>query len=96
MEEECLASTQDSDLAKFAMHICDKGMSLLIGSHASVGRLTAIVDVITKEGVDRMPGYCCMDIATNSEFFGYSVSVGSHNACSHLTFSRSVCITNVM
>ena len=27
-----------------------------------------------KPAPDRMPGYCCMDVATNSDFFGYNVS----------------------
>ena len=80
--ESCLASTQDRDLAKVAMHICDKSMSVLAGSQASVGRLLAIAANILVNGVERMPGYCCMDVATNSEFFGYDVSGdGNSRAC---------------
>ena len=72
--ETCLESTQDRDLAKMAMHICDESISLLAGSKVSAGRLLAIADNVRDGGADRMPGYCCMDVATNSEFFGYDVS----------------------
>ena len=70
----CLYSTQDRDLAKGSMHSCDESMSLLLGSQVSVGRLKAIANLIEEKGPSRMPGYCCMDVATNSEFFGYDVS----------------------
>ena len=30
--------------------------------------------MIEEKGPDRMPGFCCMDVATNSQFFGYDVS----------------------
>ena len=71
---ECLSSAKDHDLARGAMHSCDESMSLMIGSQASVGRLKAIADIIEGEGPERMPGYCCMDDATNSAFFGFDVS----------------------
>ena len=70
----CLDSTQDRDLAKAAMHSCDESMSLLVGSKVSIGRLKAISELIRDTDHDRMPGYCCMDVASNSQFFGYDVS----------------------
>ena len=73
-DNECLSSTQDRYLAKGSMHNCDESMSLLLGSQISVGRLKAIAEEIEVNGPNRMPGYCCMDVATNSEFFGYDVS----------------------
>jgi hypothetical protein len=59
--ESCLTSTRDHELAKSAMRSCDSSMSLLVGSQASLGRLTVIADLINKHGPDRMPGFCCMD-----------------------------------
>ena len=72
--EECLSSVHDGDLAKEAMRICDESMSFLVGSQLSVGTLKSMADSLENNGLDRMPGYCCMDVATNSEFFGYNVS----------------------
>ena len=72
--EACLSSIKDRYLAKEAMRICDESMSFLLGSQLSVGTLKTIVDSIEKDGSGRMPGYCCMDVATTSEFWGYNVS----------------------
>ena len=72
--ESCLASTQDQYLGQSTMQSCDESMALLVGSKVSVGRLRAIADLIQEKGASRMPGYCCMDVATDSEFFGYNVS----------------------
>eukprot|EP00956_Cyclotella_meneghiniana_P028804 scaffold68082_cov91-Cyclotella_meneghiniana.AAC.2 len=72
--EACLSSVKDRYLAKEAMRICDESMSFLLGSQISVGTLKTIVDSIVKDGSGRMPGYCCMDVATTSEFWGYNVS----------------------
>ena len=69
----CLSSTEDRYLAKQAMRICDESMSFLVGSQLSVGTLRSIADSIQEDGPERMPGYCCMDVATNSEFWGYNV-----------------------
>ena len=71
---ECLSSTHDRHLAKEAMRICDESMSFLVGSQLSVGTLKSIADSIALDGAERMPGYCCMDDSTNSEFWGYNVS----------------------
>ena len=65
-EDTCLASTKDRALAKSAMHNCDASMSLLLGSQISVGTLKATADLITEKGPEYMPGYCCMDVATDS------------------------------
>ena len=73
--DACLASASDKQLAKSAMYSCDESMSLLIGSTTSVGTLRAVANLVNKIGPERMPGECCMDGTTNSEFFGYRVSV---------------------
>ena len=70
----CLTSLYNQSLAKSTMRSCDKSMNYLLGTQASVGRLEAIADVITNDS-SRMPGYCCLDDAANSAFFGYAVSV---------------------
>ena len=73
----CLDSTNDKGLAQSAMHNCDKSMSLLLGSTTSVGTLRAVASLVNNQekGPKHMPGECCMDVATNSDFFGYRVSV---------------------
>ena len=67
----------DKGLAKSAMYSCDESMSLLLGSTTSVGTLRAIANLTNdpEKGSEYMPGECCMDDATNSDFFGYRVSV---------------------
>lgn len=70
----CLESTHDKDLAKSAMHVCDSSQSLLIGETTSVGTLRAVASLVNEKGPDYMPGECCMDVPTNSDFFGYRVS----------------------
>ena len=72
----CLTSSYDRSLAKSAMRSCDESMSYLLGMQVSVGRLKAIADLVTNDS-SRMPGYCCLDDAANSLFFGYAVSVNS-------------------
>ena len=73
-------------------------MSLPAGSHTSVGRLLAIADNLRDGGAEKMPGYCCMDVAANSELFGYNVSDdGSLHACSLLSpFHRAVHVPGLM
>ena len=73
----CLDSRDDKGLAKSAMYSCDESMSLLLGSTTSVGTLRAIANLTNdpEKGSEYMPGECCMDVATNSDFFGYRVSV---------------------
>lgn len=36
-----------------------------------------VTDEIEDSGPDRMPGYYCMDVASNSEYFGYNVRSNS-------------------
>ena len=65
----------DKELSKFAMNSCDRSMSLLLGRLLSVGTLREITAIIKAKGPEYMPGTCCMDSATNSNFFGYRVSI---------------------
>jgi hypothetical protein len=55
----------DKETSKSGMRACDESRDLLLGHTTSLGRLKSIVDA----GV--MPGTCCMDVATNSNYFGY-------------------------
>jgi len=71
VDSQCLSSTQDLDLARSAMRQCDESMAFLVGSQASVGRVKAIADLIEEKGPGRMPGFCCLDVSTNSDFLGY-------------------------
>ena len=75
----CLSSRKDKDLAKKVMGICDESMSFLVGSQLSVGTLKDIADSLEGKGgsLDHMPGFCCMDDATNSDLFGYNVRLAS-------------------
>ena len=76
-DDGCLSSIINKQLAKSAMYSCDESMSLLIGSQTSVGTLRSVANLVNEKGPQRMPGECCMDAATNSDFFGYRVSVSS-------------------
>jgi len=69
----CRATQLDPVQYSQLMQNCDDSMALLLGASTSVGSLVKIVDAITKYGTDRMPGRCCLDDATNSEFIGYNV-----------------------
>ena len=69
----CRATQLDPIQYSQLMQNCDDSMALLLGASTSVGSLVKIVDAITKYGTDRMPGRCCLDDATNSEFIGYNV-----------------------
>ena len=73
--QRCVALAKNKELAKAAMHQCDKSMSLLVGSQTSLGTLRAITDVVEEKGTDYMPGKCCFDSPTNHEsYFGMEVS----------------------
>ena len=70
-----LDSLENKALPKSAMSSCDLSMSLLLGSTISLGTLTAITSLVSAKGTEHMPGNCCMDSPTNSDFFGYRVSI---------------------
>lgn len=73
--EQCLSSTQDVNIAKRAMHYCDKSMSDLLGSQTSLGTFLAISALVTEKGAEHLPGKCCFDTpTTNDEYFGFEVS----------------------
>jgi len=55
------------------MKNCDDSMALLLGASTSIGSLVKIVKAIQDFGVGRMPGHCCLDDATTSDFLGYNV-----------------------
>ena len=74
LDEVSFVVSKDKTLAKSAMSICDQTMSLLVGWTTSIGTLQAIADAVNEKGPQHMPGECCMDVATNSDFFGYRVS----------------------
>lgn len=53
-------------------------MAILVGSSTSVGTVARHARVVNDPNVEnahqRLPGYCCMDTALDSEYFGYNVS----------------------
>eukprot|EP00584_Thalassiosira_punctigera_P027883 CAMPEP_0172576342 /NCGR_PEP_ID=MMETSP1067-20121228/137666_1 /TAXON_ID=265564 ORGANISM="Thalassiosira punctigera, Strain Tpunct2005C2" /NCGR_SAMPLE_ID=MMETSP1067 /ASSEMBLY_ACC=CAM_ASM_000444 /LENGTH=2652 /DNA_ID=CAMNT_0013369009 /DNA_START=2375 /DNA_END=10333 /DNA_ORIENTATION=- len=85
----CLISRENKDIAKSAMYSCDASMSLLLGSSTSVGILSNIASLVNEKGSQYMPGTCCMDVPTNSQFFGYRYdpklvnSAGTQMSCHH-------------
>ena len=70
-----LDSLENKALSKSTMSSCDLSMSLLLGSTIFLGTLTAITTLVSVKETEHMPGDCCMDSPTNSDFFGYRVSI---------------------
>ena len=69
----CLTSQVDPEISSKAIQSCDASMSFLIGSSLSVGSLGNLVKAIETDGPDKMPGLCCLDKATDSQFLGHDV-----------------------
>jgi len=65
----------DSAVSSEAMQTCDASMAFLIGSSLSVGSLTNLAKAIETDGPEKMPGLCCLDKATDSEYLGHDVRV---------------------
>ena len=59
------------------LRTCDSSMSFLLGNDTSGGELREIAKLVNDPdyGPSYMPGYCCLDSPTSSEWFGYYVSV---------------------
>ena len=68
---------------------CDESFSVLLGNATSVGTLRDIAHLVMEEGPKHMPGSCCLDSATSSEWFGANVgtrkedSVGDAASCAY-------------
>lgn len=75
VDSGCLTSQMDSAVSSKAMQNCDESMALLVGSSLSVGSLSNLAKAISEEGSAKMPGLCCLDQATDSEFLGHNVRV---------------------
>ena len=75
VDSGCLTSQMDPAVSSKAMQSCDASMELLVGSSLSVGSLANIAKAIRDDGPHRMPGHCCLDKATDSEFIGHDVRV---------------------
>jgi hypothetical protein len=73
------------EIDKTAMNRCDESMALLVGSQTSLGTLKAIADLVTSEGLERMPGQCCFDTpSTNENYLGAHVRlIVCYFACIH-------------
>ena len=71
---KCLKSQVTYHHAQKGMRTCDDSMELLLGNLMSVGTLQAITKDIEENGVERIPGYCCLDMATTSQYLGENVS----------------------
>ena len=52
--------------------MCDTSMKFLLGNLMSLGTLQDIADDIKENGPGRMPGLCCLDSSTTSEWYGQS------------------------
>ena len=52
---------------------CDESFSVLLGNATSVGTLRDIAHLVMEDGPKHMPGSCCLDSATSSEWFGANV-----------------------
>lgn len=71
---KCLKSQVTYHHAQKGMRTCDDSMELLLGNLMSVGTLQAITKDIEENGVERIPGFCCLDMATTSQYLGENVS----------------------
>lgn len=78
----CRSSQTNHKLSMKAMRTCDETMQLLVGSKTSVGMVANLADIVNdqtnKNANERLPGYCCMDTALDSQHFGFDVS------CAHI------------
>lgn len=63
------------DLVKDVLQTCDESMAFLLGEPTSVGTLRDIAKQVNENGPEFMPGMCCLDTPSNSEWFGYYVSL---------------------
>ena len=77
----CLTSQVDPEISSKAMQNCDSSMALLVGSSLSVGSLANIAKAIQDHGPEKMPGLCCLDTATDSEYLGHDVRVSMFLTC---------------
>ena len=54
---------------KDAMQIRDKTIGLLLWEHTSTGNLRAVTILIYQKGPSQIPGTCCLDTVSTSEYF---------------------------
>jgi hypothetical protein len=87
----CLSSQLDFDTSTAAMAMCDVSMNFLLGTTVSLGNLRSTAITVNDLGPDRMPGECCLDTATTSEYLGYNVRYiqTMRCACVHVCFFSS-------
>ena len=96
MPGDCLTSQYNTTLAEEGMTMCDRSMKFLLGNLMSLGALQAIADDIEENGPLRMPGRCCLDSSTTSEWFGQSYDPQEGMQCLlrgpwYLGLSKDVC-----
>mgnify|MGYP000562941405 CR=1 FL=1 len=75
----CISSLNNPVLFQEALQACDDSMAILVGSATSVGTVARLASIVNDPNVEnayeRLPGYCCMDTALDSEYFGFNVSL---------------------
>lgn len=79
----CVYGQFDNLISSQVASTCDESMALLLGDNMSLGTLIAIVNDIEANGIGHMPGTCCQDDPTTSEFFGSFYSPKEDMTCQH-------------
>lgn len=74
----CIVLSYPTMVEKDVLETCDESMSFLLGDVTSVGTLRAIVEDVKENGPKRMPGECCLDDPSSSDWFGFNVSTRTH------------------
>lgn len=92
----CVSGQFDNAISSQVASTCDESMALLLGDNLSLGTLIAVVNAIEENGPSYMPGTCCQDNPTTSEYFGSSYDPKEDMTCQHqgmwhLGISPSAC-----
>ena len=85
LDEGCLSSQRDPELASNAMVAADESLALLVGSKVSVGTIRRHAALVNDDSIpnssELLPVKCCLDDPLDSEFLGYNVSNISWCCC---------------
>ena len=78
LDEGCLSSQRDPELASNAMIAADESLALLAGNQVSVGTIRRHAALVNDKSIpnasELLPGKCCLDDPLDSDFLGYNVS----------------------
>jgi hypothetical protein len=92
----CVSGQFDNVISSQVASTCDESMALLLGDNMSLGTLIAVVNAIEENDSSYMPGTCCQDNPTTSEYFGSFYDPKEDMTCQHqgmwhLGISPSAC-----